>query len=345
MGVNPTSGNTPPPPPTDTDDPFSDEPTPEQQASPPPNLPQGSTNQLLSASLTSSQKAQLVQTAQNFGYVELTLGNPPQTFFFTASQVMSAFPQQYQAMMNQGNVPPPYQDQGQQLYQGPGQSGGGGGTLRQSYTGPGGYDPYGGGGYGGGYGSGGYGSGGYGSYGSYSGYGTGSLYDTLIGQSQRDDVYTQRSEMRKTEADMRIKMTKLMFMIMMGDVVGAVREMVFESEKQNRMLNRTLVKQLDKVREAKSKILLAMGQNNPPPAHDNTNDPAGAARDQNRQAKYTQWVSVTTQLMSEVQQTERELLDTLSEGRKDIDQLWEAYSGLKEADARTTRTVIQAFRG
>jgi hypothetical protein len=291
-----------------------------------------------------SARPSLVQAAQNafnmgMNYFEFMLPNGTMVWFSPA-EVMSAFgsPQQ-QAMSSQGNVPP---------YPG-GQQQGGGSTIRAGYTGPGGgnttYANYTGPGYGGGYGgsgSGGYGTGGYGGYGSY---GSGSLYDMLIGSSQRNDAYAQRSQMRKTEQEMRIKMTSLMFQILMGDVTGAMREMIFESEKQNRMFNRTLVKQLDKVRESKSKILLAMGRKSPPRAHDNTNDPAGAARDQNRQAKYTQWVSVTTQLMSEVQQTERELLDLLSEGRRNIDQLWEAYSGLKEADSRTTRTVIQAFRG
>jgi len=340
----PGSKTPPPPPPDDLGDDFGDdELPPENQTQPPPqNIPQGSTSQLRSAGLTQAQQAQLVQMAQNFGYAELTIGG--QTFFFTLSQVVSAFgtPQQQQAMSGQSQVPP---------YQG-GQTGGGGSTIHYGYAGPGGpgaggnttYANYTGGGYGGGYGGYGYSGSGVGGYGG-SGYGSGSLYDIMIGQSQRDDVYAQRSQMRKTEQEMRMKMTKIMFMILMGDVVGAVREMVFESERQNRLFNRTLVQQLDKVREAKSKILLAMGRKQPPRAHDNTNDPAGAARDQNRQAKYTQWVSVTTQLMSEVQQTERELLDLLSEGRRNIDQLWEAYSGLKEADARTTRTVIQAFRG
>jgi hypothetical protein len=172
------------------------------------------------------------------------------------------------------------------------------------------------------------------------------VYDQVLGGgAQRDQVYAQRREIRKTEHEMKIKMRIVMFQIMMGDIVGAMRTMVVESERLNKMFNRMIVSQLEKVREAKSKILTAMGRNPPPRAHDNTNNPQGAANDQNKQAKYTQWVSVTTQLMSEVQQTERELMDVLSEGRRNINDLWEAYSGMKEAEARTTRTVIQSFRG
>lgn len=198
-------------------------------------------------------------------------------------------------------------------------------------------------------GPGGWGGGGYGGYGGDYGYGgmgqNQFMWDTMVGGQMREELYAQRREIRRTEHMMKVKMRMVMFLILMGDVVGAVRAMVFESERQNRMFNRLLVKQLNRVREAKSKILLAMGRKHPPRAHDNTNDPAGAARDQNRQAKYTQWVSVTTQLMSEVQNTERQLMDLLSEGRRNVNELWEGYSGLKEAEARTTRTILQSFRG
>jgi len=187
-----------------------------------------------------------------------------------------------------------------------------------------------------------------GDYGGADGYGGMSqnqfMWDTLVGGQMRDNIYAQRQQVRQTESQMKVKMNMIMFMIMMGDVVGAVRAMTFESERQNRVFNRLLVTQLDKVRQAKSKVLLAMAQKPPPTAHNNTNNPQGAANDQNAQAKYTQWVSVTTQLMSELQNTERQLMDLMSEARRNIDQSWEAYSGMKEADARTTRTVIQSFR-
>lgn len=186
------------------------------------------------------------------------------------------------------------------------------------------------------------------SYGGDYGYGGMSqnqfMWDTMVGGQMREETYAQRRNMRQTEQQMKVKMRMIMFLILMGDVVGAVRAMVFESERQNRMFNRLLVKQLNTVRESKSKVLLAMARKSPPKAHDNTNNPSGAARDQNRQAKYTQWVSVTTQLMSELQNTERQLTDLLSEGRRNINELWESYSGFKEAEARTTRTLIQSFR-
>ncbi|MBL7685648.1 MAG: hypothetical protein JNK65_06415 [Deltaproteobacteria bacterium] len=295
------------------------------------SVPQGSAQQL--KSIPQAARQDLLQQAQMFGYAEVTLPNG-QTVWFSSNQVFSEFgtPQQ-KAMSGSANLPGPKQPQ----MQGPqGNTGG-----RGSIVGPGGSEEFIGNnaGYanmGNGYG------GGYGNYGGMSQ--NQFMWDMMVGGQQKSENYAMMSNMRKAEHQLKIKMRMIMFLVMMGDVVGAMRQMVFESEKMNRMFNRTLVKQLNRVRQAKSKILMAMGRKRPPTAHDNTNNAAGAARDQNKQAKYTQWVSVTTQLMSEVQQTERELMDLMSEARRNINELWESYSGFKEAEARTTRTVIQAFR-
>jgi len=340
--INPSGGKSSPPPPDamDMDEGYygEDDAIPGDQA--PENLPKGKTSNVPSGSRAALVAQAMAAANMGSPYVEFMMPDGTWVWFSTA-EVVNAFgtQSQQQMMAKMGSAP----SQQQYNYQGQGGNNSGrmymtgpGGGNQGGYMemgGPGGGYPYGG-GYGGGWGGGGLG-----------GYGSGPLYDMMFGGAQRDEMYAMRRQIRKTEHQMRYKMRMIMFMILMGDVTGAMRAMIFESERMNRMFNRTLVKQLNRVREAKAKILKAMGSKRPPRAHDNTNDPAGAARDQNRQAKYTQWVSVTTQLMSEVQQTERELLDLLSEGRRNINELWEAYSGLKEAEARTTRTLIQGFRG
>jgi hypothetical protein len=229
----------------------------------------------------------------------------------------------------------------QGLYGGPT---GGGGGYNPTATAGGGYAPSAGYGYGSPAGSS-YAGSSYG-YGNYGGMSQNQfMWDLMVGSGVRDQANVDRSNMRKAEQQLTQKMKIVLLQILMGDITGAIRTIINESEKQNRMFNRIILNQLEKVRQTKSKILLEMGRNKPPQAHDNTNDPAGQARDQNKQAKYTQWVSVTTQYLSEVQQTEREIMDVMSEARKNINDLWEAYSGIKEAEARTTRTVIQSFRG
>jgi hypothetical protein len=182
-------------------------------------------------------------------------------------------------------------------------------------------------------------------WGGYGGFGSGgNLYDLLIGNKAKDDVYASRQTVRKAERELQVKMRILMLMILMGDVAGAVRYMAFEAERQNRLFNRFLNKQLGKLREGKSKILLALGRKMPPKAHDTTNNPQAAEADRLAQQKYTSWTSVTTQLLSEMQQGEREIGDLLTQGRQHIDRMWETYKSLKEAEARTDRTVSQSFR-
>jgi hypothetical protein len=145
----------------------------------------------------------------------------------------------------------------------------------------------------------------------------------------------------KADSLHKMKMNMVLLMIMMGDVAGALREMALESEKQNQQFNELLVKKLQEVQEAKRKVLATFASKPPPTAHDNTNDPQGAARDQNKAAKYTQWVVVATQTMSELQESERELMDVLSEGRRNVNDLWEAYEGMKESEGRTTRKILK----
>lgn len=294
-------------------------------------------------SIPPSERQQALNNAQAMGSSVVEVWVNGELLFFPAQGA-----QNQNQMSGMGDAEMPYEEEFMEGYQqvygeGEASPGGGmmGGSMRGNMSG----------GMGGGgmrMGIGGPGSGGYDPYGGDYGYGGMNqnqfMWDTMVGGQMREELYAQRQNMRRVEHQMKVKMRIIMFLILMGDVVGAVRAMVFESERQNRMFNRLLVKQLNKVRESKSKVLLAMARKSPPRAHNNTNNPDGAARDQNAQARYTQWVSVTTQLMSELQNTERQLTDLLSEGRRNINEMWEAYSGLKESEARTTRTVIQSFR-
>lgn len=144
-------------------------------------------------------------------------------------------------------------------------------------------------------------------------------------------------------SEQKIKMRLLLLQIQMGDVAGALRSMVNISESRNKEFNRLLLEKLDKISEEKSKILQNFAKQKPPRAYAGS-DPQGAVRSQDKSAKYTQWVQVNTQLMSEVQNTERELLDTLSQMRRQEEELWEAYASIKEAEARTTRSVVQSMQ-
>jgi len=145
-------------------------------------------------------------------------------------------------------------------------------------------------------------------------------------------------------ADVRALDTLVNELNTLETAMAKVQQLVLQVERQSGMFNRLLVKKLGRVREAKTKVLLSIGRKQPPRAHDSPHSPAGAARDQNVQTRHTQWISVSTQLMSEIQQSERELLDLLQEARRNTNELWEAYANLKEAEARTTRAIMSGSR-
>ncbi|MFO1519558.1 MAG: hypothetical protein U1F57_07870 [bacterium] len=164
----------------------------------------------------------------------------------------------------------------------------------------------------------------------------------MIGNSQKDEVYAMRSQVRKAEQQLKQKMHIVMFQLLMGDVEGAVRQLIAEAERYNTFFNRLLVKQLGRVRDAKGKILLALGRKRPPTS---SGDPAKYDQDKKAQDKYNQWVSLSSQLLGTMNEGEHDLMTLIDDGRKNISDMWDAYKGLKEAEARTDRNVFQSFRG
>ena len=138
----------------------------------------------------------------------------------------------------------------------------------------------------------------------------------------------------------KLKMNLISMQVVMGDVTGALQSMITKSEQQNRQFNHQIVDKFDEIREARDKVIRAFAEMKPPRAYAGSN-PETSARSQDRQSAYTQFVQMTTQLMSEYQNKERDLVDELNEVRRSVDSLWEAYFGFKEQDSRTTSRVIQ----
>lgn len=135
------------------------------------------------------------------------------------------------------------------------------------------------------------------------------------------------------------QMSLVSLMVMMGDVVGALRAYAQLTDRQSAQFSHQVADKLDAIGEAREKILWNFAQQQPPKAYAGS-DPQQAARSQDRQSKYTQFVQMTTQLMNEFQNTERELLDALSEARRNVDSLWESYAGLRDDDSRTTDRIL-----
>ena len=127
----------------------------------------------------------------------------------------------------------------------------------------------------------------------------------------------------------------------MGDVAGAMRSYTQENEKQNKQMNREIIEKLDKVRDARNQVIQNFTRTKPPKAYAGS-DPGQAARAQDQSSKYTQYVQMSTQLMSELQNSERELMDALQTMYRDNEELWESYASIRDEKFRTDERVMTA---
>ena len=91
---------------------------------------------------------------------------------------------------------------------------------------------------------------------------------------------------------------------------------------------------LNKLSRTRSNIIQKFANKKPPRAYAG-DDPELAARTQDKSKRYTQYVQLSTQLMNEIQNTERELVDILQTMKRDLDNLWQAYASMRDNDFRT----------
>jgi len=140
--------------------------------------------------------------------------------------------------------------------------------------------------------------------------------------------------------DEKIKIHMLLLHIMMGDVIGALRSYAILTDQDMRGFSREILDKMNKVQEARTTVIRNFARKKPPRAHAGQ-DPQAAARAQDRSARYTQFVQMSTQLMNELQSTERELVDALQTMHRDVESLWKAYAGLRDQEFRTNERIIR----
>jgi hypothetical protein len=132
----------------------------------------------------------------------------------------------------------------------------------------------------------------------------------------------------------------ILLQIMMGDVIGALRSYSILMDEDMRQLSRLIVEKIDRVREARSTIIRNFARSKPPRAYAGQ-DPELAARAQDKSHRYTQFVQMSTQLMNEIHNTERELMDALQTMQMDLDGLWRTYRSMRDEELRTNDRILQ----
>lgn len=138
---------------------------------------------------------------------------------------------------------------------------------------------------------------------------------------------------------MRAQTHLILQAILMGDVIGALRSHTVQRSRDMRRFSRLLASKLDEVQRARSTVIRNFAQSRPPRAYAGGN-PAQAARAQDRSARYTQYVQMSTHLMGELQNSERELIDMLETMNRDLQSFWQAYASMSDQDFRTSERVM-----
>lgn len=140
--------------------------------------------------------------------------------------------------------------------------------------------------------------------------------------------------------EQKFKIHMILLQVMMGDIADALQQMVERTEASDRQFTRLIVAMLDRVRAARAIVMRAFGRTRPPRSYSGAN-PGQAARAQDRASDYSKYVQINVQLMNELQQTERELVDALQSMQRQQNELWETVRGMRERNAQTTDRITR----
>ncbi len=183
----------------------------------------------------------------------------------------------------------------------------------------------------------------YGSYGNspvFKSYGSDNYLQQYLWQNQVMQQNQQTvHDAKKSQQQEVAKIHKILLMIMMGDVVGALREYNVIMDRDLRMFSRQIVDKLGQVRRARARVIMNFASEQAPRAYAGS-DPNAAARAQDQSQRYTQYVQLATQAMGELQTTERNLVDALGTMKRDLDNMWQSYASMRDADTRVSERLM-----
>jgi len=165
------------------------------------------------------------------------------------------------------------------------------------------------------------------------------LMKMMEDQQMMSDAKDSARQTVQNDKETKVKMNLILMQIMMGDIVGALRSYAVLRDRDARQFTQTIMDKLDKVRTARTQVIQNFGATTPPQAYAG-NDSAEAARAQDRSSKYTQYVQMSTSLMSELQDTEKELMDAETEVTRDNQSFWESYAGFRDQEFKTADRVM-----
>jgi hypothetical protein len=172
------------------------------------------------------------------------------------------------------------------------------------------------------------------------GYGSPTYLQNYLQQNQMYQDAKENARQTKSHGRQEmVRMNMILLLILMGDVTGALRAYTSMMDRDFRTFARQVMNKLGKVRQARARVIRNFANNKPPKAYAGDN-PQSAARAQDQAQRYTQYVQLSTQLMGELQSTERELVDTLQTMKRDIDNFWQSYASMRDAEGRVNERLM-----
>jgi hypothetical protein len=165
------------------------------------------------------------------------------------------------------------------------------------------------------------------------------LQQYLNDQQAMNEARESARQMRSSGRQEMVKMHMILMLILMGDVTGALRAYTALMDRDFRQFARGVMEKLGKVRQARARVIRNFASERPPRAYAGDN-PQSAARAQDQAQRYTQYVQLSTQLMGELQTTERELVDILQTMKRDIDNFWQSYASMRDAEGRVNERLM-----
>lgn len=172
----------------------------------------------------------------------------------------------------------------------------------------------------------------------YKSYGNGPL-DQYFQDQLSQEAWEGYQDAKKQGNQQKVKMHKIMMLIMMGDITGAVRAYAQLMDRDLRKFSREVIDKLQQVRSARSKAIRNFAHERPPRAYAGTN-PQASAHAQDMSQRYNQFVQLNTQLMSELQNTERELMDVLQTLNRDVENMWQSYATMRDNAFRVDERLM-----
>lgn len=153
----------------------------------------------------------------------------------------------------------------------------------------------------------------------------------------RSDV---QASFPKDPEGMRAQTALLASLLRSGELLAAAKRIAEKQKPKTPGVTPTLAARIETLHQTRSRILRDFATSKPPHVYAG-NNPQSAARAQDSSARYTQFVQMSTQLMSELQNTERELMDALQGAERDLESFWQAYSSMRDESFRTNERVIK----